>query len=139
MILDWFAQNGLRINQGKTECLLLQNPKGHQMPVSPNLLLGTLPLATVEKQRVRMLGIWLDTKLTFSEHVNVVAQKLTRINWILFKLKMLNVPRFVLLRCYKALLLPYLVFGAPCWGFAAKAHIQRLVVLQNNAVRTIFD
>ena len=68
----------------------------------------------------------------------MVAKKLAFAGALLFKLRMLGVPRFVLLRCYAALFCPYLLFALPCWGFAAKCHVQRLAVTQNNAVRTIF-
>src|SRR5688572_5008655 len=51
---------------------------------------------------------------------------------------MLDVPRFAILWCYRALLLPYLMFALPLWAGAAATHIQRLVVVQNNAIRRIF-
>lgn len=116
---------------------MFQNP-GRQLGVPEGCYLGLMDLREQERREIRLLGIWLDSNLSFKHHIDMTSKKVSYINWALFKLKMLNVPRFVILRSYKALLLPYLFFGLSCWGFAAGSHFQRLVVLQNNAIRNIY-
>ena len=82
----------------------------------------------------------MDSQLSWNTHISQVAKKLSFVNALILKLKMMDVHCFALLRCYRTLLLPFLlIFALRIWGFAASSHhMQRLVVLQNLAIRRIF-
>ena len=43
------------------------------------------------------------------------------------------------LRCiYQSLMLPYLTYGLTAWGQAAKAHLNKLLLLQKRALRLMY-
>ena len=46
---------------------------------------------------------------------------------------------FCTLRCiYQSLILPYLTYGLTAWGQAAKAHLNKLLLLQKRALRLMY-
>ena len=139
IICRWYEHNGLKLNLSKTQCMLLQvGTKPLQLDLG--LRLRSTPLISYKDiDTLRILGVHFDSVLCWKTHCGSICKKLSFISAVIFKLKMLSVPRFILKRCYSALFLPYLIFAAPIWGFAAKTHIQRLVTLQNNVLRTIFN
>ena len=48
------------------------------------------------------------------------------------------IPRQLLLSIYHTLITPYLAYGISAWGYCAKTHLNRLLILQKRALRLIF-
>ena len=56
------------------------------------------------------LGITLDSKLTFENHINMVTTKINKTIGLLHKLENL-LPRIALIKIYKAFVRPHLYYG----------------------------
>ena len=84
----------------------------------------------------RYLGVILDNKLTFSNHISNVAKKASRSVGIISKLRH-YAPTSILLKLYYAILHPHLLCGVITWGSTYKSYLQKLASLQNKGLRLI--
>ena len=66
--VDWFAYNDMKLNPDK--CHILTNGFKHEVMIAniENAL-------AIEAQKVRLLGIDIDTKLSFSGHIESICKK----------------------------------------------------------------
>jgi hypothetical protein len=87
-------------------------------------------------QTARYLGVTLDTRLTWSAHVNQLrkraAQRLSLLGPLLKRRSGLSVSNGVLL--YKQLIRPTMDYACPIWRSAARSHVQKLQVLQSKCL-----
>jgi hypothetical protein len=85
----------------------------------------------------RYLGVTLDTRLTWSAHVNQVgrkvAERLSVLDLLLNRRSGLSIKNGVLL--YKQLSRPITDFACPIWRSAAHTHVRKLQVLQSKCLR----
>ena len=84
----------------------------------------------------KYLGIVLDNKLSWQKHVIYLANKISRICGLFFKLRHL-VNLDILLTLYYGLIYPHLHYGITSWGTANKTVIQPLQVIQNRLIKCI--
>ena len=88
--------------------------------------------------RVRDLGVILDTKLTFADHVDTTMAKANRMLGLLMR-SMQSAPRVrnkeldhrAVLCAYKAHVLSVIEYGGVIWSGAAKTHMVRFERLQH--------
>jgi hypothetical protein len=97
----WFNANQLKINSEKTENIIFTLNK----PLSDD----------TEYNYVKLLGIYLDSKLTWETHTQEVCKKLSRIIYLMRKLKS-SVSRNMLITAYYAFFHPHLLYGIRLWG-----------------------
>ena len=71
---------------------------------------------------MKYLGIILDSKITFTEHINDMTEKCTKLIFTLSKSAKLNrgLSHAVLRTIYTGGILPLLLYGAPVWINGAK-------------------
>jgi hypothetical protein len=85
----------------------------------------------------RYLGVILDTRLTWSPHIDQVrkrtAQRMAILGPLLNSKSDLSVRNGVLL--YKQLIRPMMDYACPAWRSAARTHFRRLQVLQSKCLR----
>ena len=74
--------------------------------------------------------------MSWKHHINYISQKVSRSVGIIAKLRHF-IPRQPLLTIYKTLIDPYLNYGLCSWGYSAKTHLSRLLILQKRALRLI--
>jgi hypothetical protein len=86
--------------------------------------------------RTRYLGVTLDTRLTWSPHIDQVrkrtAQRMGMLGPLLNRKSDLSVRNGVLL--YKQLIRPMMDYACPAWKSAARSHVRRLQVLQSKCL-----
>ena len=129
---DWTQANKLTIHAGKTKLLLVSK----RIPSQNNFSINLMDSNIVRDHTCKYLGIYLDDKLTFKDHIKHINSKISRYIGILYKIKD-NLPIKTRLDYYYAYIYPYLSYNTIIWGCAYPSHIQPLVVLQKRAVRTI--
>ena len=78
------------------------------------------------------LGIYLDEDLSWRTHIDNTANKISKANGILRRLKF-TVPLHIMKTLYYTLINPYLNYGLLAWGFK----IERLQKLQKQSIRII--
>lgn len=121
---NWFELNNLKLNEGKTQklfCSLWSRPT--------NNLLDDLP-----ENRVKLLGVFIDSKLSWNSHTEQVCVKLSRVTYLIRKLKMLVTPDF-LLKVYYGLFHCHINYAIILWGHASCC--DRVFIMQKTAIRLI--
>ncbi|GFW84566.1 probable RNA-directed DNA polymerase from transposon BS [Trichonephila clavipes] len=123
----------IKINVDKTIAVLFTNRK--TQPTPPTLYSTQLQWS----QSTKYLGLTLDKKLTWKQHIIQTRDKFRRAQRAIFPLigrnSELNLYNKLLL--YTAVLRPILTYGSPVWGYAANSNIKILEVAQNSFIRNI--
>ncbi|GFX02693.1 RNA-directed DNA polymerase from mobile element jockey [Trichonephila clavipes] len=120
----------IKINVDKTIAVLFTNRK--TQPTPPTLYSTQLQWS----QSTKYLGLTLDKKLTWKQHIIQTRDKFRRAQRAIFPLigrnSELNLYNKLLL--YTAVLRPILTYGSPVWGYAANSNIKILEVAQNSLI-----
>ena len=129
---DWTLANKLTIHAGKTKLLMVSNRIRSQNDYSINLLNNLVSPVN----HCKYLGVRIDNKLTFKDHIGYIIAKISRYTGILYKIRD-NLPMKNRLDYYYAYIYPYLSYNTIIWGCAYPTHLQPLIIQQKRAVRTI--
>ena len=82
------------------------------------------------------MGLFIDAKLSWNDHVNYLCKLISRNIGIINKLKYVC-PSTILYNIYNALILPYISYGILAWGNTSTCLLNRILVLQKKALRII--
>ena len=126
----WFKINKLSLNVKKSNFMLFNNKDIALLPIQLN---------HVELERVKFtkfLGVLIDHKFTWIEHINVVKNKVSKAIGAMYRVKD-KVNEETLLMIYNTLILPYLQYCCELWGNTYGSRINDLVVIQKRAIRLI--
>lgn len=114
---NWFRANGLYLNDNKSQRLVFS--LRHNSDINST---------------VKFLGIHLDKRLTWNQHVDYVCVRLSRVVYLLRRLKYL-IPREFLRSSYYAFFNSVIAYGIHLWGNSSS--INKVLILQKKAVRII--
>lgn len=134
VVQDYLTNNLLALNIGKTKFMLFRFPK-RKLPTYPEL--------TVRGERIeevatfKYLGVHIDNRLSWSEHVEKVATKCSALSGVLRKLSK-SVPQHVLLKMYHAFIQSRYQYAIAAWGTCCKTHLKVLQVQQNRCIKSIY-
>ena len=81
----------------------------------------------------KYLGVFIDNRLNFKEHILTLENKIARSVGILSKVRY-NFPLKTLLQLYHALIHPLLTYGIVVWGSTYPSYLGKLKTLQNKAM-----
>ena len=85
---------------------------------------------------VRFLGVEVDDKLKFKNHINEVSRKISKNTGIFSKLSYF-IPKYVLINLYHSLIESYLNYCPIIFGGACITHLRPLEVAQRKCIRII--
>ena len=83
---------------------------------------------------MKYLGILIDYKLSWKNHIDSVTLKLSKTIGLLSKIRNF-VPFHTLVSIYNCLVVPYLRYGLIAWGQAGKTQLNKLLILQKWVLR----
>ena len=89
-----------------------------------------------EKITTKYLGVILDHKLIYGDHIKQVKSKLIKGNVILAKVRHFITPD-ILFNTYNAHIQPHIDYGQNIWGLAAQTHLNDIVRQQEKSIRII--
>ena len=128
-ISEWLKVNKLSLNVKKTHYMIFSNKKAKERP-SIQLKIDGETLSEVKK--TKFLGVVIDNKLSWKDHVNYISGKIARGIGILIKArKFINKDALVTL--YYSFIYPYLLYCNHIWGSSCSQNLQRLFVLQKKS------
>ena len=130
-IKEWFCSNRLCINLTKTNFQLYAK---RSVDVIPSIKISNV---NIERATcVKFLGVVVDEQLSFKQHIESVAKKLSVGIGLLYRgREVLNRNQLTLL--YNTILLPNLTYCNLIWGINFPSHLDRLKILQKRAARVI--
>lgn len=123
----WARDNKLFINHAKTGAVLFSNRN------SPNREMQ-LPGDLCIREAVRVLGVIIDSGLTWVHHISELCSRLTRVIYALRCLSKFCCAE-ILRTVYFANFQSLIDYGLMHWG--QTSHLQRVFVLQKHAIRII--
>lgn len=132
LLYKWFQANKLSLNVDKCTYSLFGLPK----KLNPN---NTIIINSTEIKRneeVKYLGVIIDEKLTWKEHIKYVILKITKFCSIFYKLRYL-VPITVLRKIYFSLVHSHLIYGIEVYAKTHAKYINPLVKINNRILRIL--
>ena len=130
-LVTWSKDWNLNLNPSKCHSF--------RMTLKRNPVLSSYKIHSCDLQhvgKVRDLGVWLDTKLTFSAHIDFIAGKANRALGVL--IRSLQTSRTAgrlqtgpILAAYFGNIRSIMEYGCVIWGGAAPTHLKRLDRIQH--------
>jgi len=131
---EWFRSNKLSLNAKKTNFILFGSGRKH---IGPNQFILKLDGNILEQVRsTKFLGVYIDDKLTWKEHIDYISPKILKGLGIMRRIKN-QVTHAVMLTLYYTLIYPYLHYCNIIWGNAKLSILKKISNLQKRAVRII--
>ena len=139
-VRSWMDNNRLKLNEDKTECLVISKPFKKQSKISNNLIssiqftFGTSNVNSVDK--CRNLGVIFDNHLTMEHQVNKLIKEL---NFQIRKIR--NVRRFINFDGAKKMAVNFILSkldycNSLLYG-VNEEYLDRLQIVMNNAARVV--
>ena len=129
-LVTWTKMNKLCINVGKTELLIISNRTKEDLSIH----LDNNELTCVKT--CKFLGIHLDDKLSFENHVKFVISKISRHTGILYRIRD-KLPMKARLDYYYGLIYPYLSYNVVVWGSTYGTWLNPLIVQHKRLIRIL--
>ncbi len=131
-ILVWLNVNRLALNVSKTNFVIFSAVNKPTKPVT----IVINKKAIEQKEYVKYLGVLIDCKLTFKQHITAVSKKIARAIGLMYKLRHF-VSQNISIMMYYSIIYPFLIYAAPIWGNTNSTFLNALYVLQKKFVRII--
>ena len=129
-LTSWFRSNILSLNVQKTNFIHF---KGRKCSGAQQINVNLDGTRIERKTCTKFLGVYINDKLNWSDHVNHIATPISRNIGILYKVKSF-VSDKVLLMLYNTLILPYISYCNILWA-TSKSLTDNILLLQKKAVR----
>ena len=130
-VIKWLSANKLIINLTKTHSMLFTNKRGNL-----KLSISIHGITMEEKVTTKFLGVEIDNKLTWKDHIQFIASKVSKTISLLRRLRH-TFPKRILRMIYMSLIYSYLNYCIIIWGSAYNNALDPLYILQKKAVRLI--
>ena len=128
----WSDANRLTLNLDKTKCLFISNLYG-SLP-NHDIHIDDYLIETVSE--TKFLGVIIDSKMKFKNHIDHICNKVSRSIGILYKIQSI-VPRHILKIIYYSIVHPYFIYCLPIFASTYATHLHPLKLLQKKAIRII--
>lgn len=139
-INKFFNKWKIKLNREKTNAIIFPFNKSPKRVPTRTLTVEGNPIHI--KDEIKYLGVTLDKKLTFRQHIDSVRAKAIRCGRALYpmlnKRSRLNLNNKILL--YTMCIRPILTYGCQAWfEKAAKTHTKKLQIIQNKNLKIIHN
>ena len=128
----WLKANKLSLNIKKTHFTIFSSKnKPH-----PNICINIDGETINETAKTKFLGVIIDNKLSWKDHILYISGKLARGTGVLLKVRR-YLMKETLISLYYSFVYPYLIYCNHVWGLACKTHMNTLFLLQKRIIRII--
>ena len=136
-VYQWLVSNKLTLNLKKTNFVIFR-PYQKPLPFLPTMYINDHlknSLTYLEsKDHLKYLGVHINYKLSWKNHIDSITMKLSKTIGLLSKIRHF-VPFHTLVSVYNSLVVPYLRYGLIAWGQTGKTQLNKLLILQKRALR----
>lgn len=129
----WFKINKLSLNIKKTNFMLF---KARNKSIAHHITVQIDGTILNQVTSTKFLGVILNENLTWSDHIQLVQQKVMKSIGVICKIRTC-LPRSVLRSLYFALVHPYFDYCNVIWGIERSSLFKQLIICQKKAVRII--
>ena len=133
MTKDFCEDRNLVINADKTQFIIFKAPS---KKINDNLEISICDAKLTPLKSVKLLGITLDSHLTFGEHIDNTVKKCHALLAVLRRAAPLP-PKELSKLAYIALIRSHLEYGSSLFARAANTHLKKLETVQKMAARII--
>ena len=137
---DWLIVNKLTLNIKKSNFVIFR-PRQKKINAAVDIKIfdnQQSKLVSLDcKDYVKYLGLIIDSKLSWKNHIDNISLKISKTIGLFAKLRHF-VPQKTLLTLYWSLVHPYLSYGLSAWGQASEEHLKKLLILQKRVLRFIY-
>ena len=120
----WLKVNKLSLNVKKTHFIVFSKRKKCDESIKPVIDDETID----EVKNTKFLGVIIDKKLTWKDHINYVAGKVSRAIGMILKAKK-YLRKEALLTLYYSFVYPYLTYCNHIWGATYVSNLRKLINL----------
>ena len=126
----WFRVNKLSLNLTKTSFMVFANKDISNLSIR---MCGT----ELERVQVtRFLGVLVDEKLSWKQHIKGLNSKLAKCTSIIYRASTF-LESATLQTLYNSMFLPHISYCVEIWGNASKSNLQCIKIAQKRIVRII--
>ena len=134
-ITKWFKINKLSLNADKTNYIVFKGKRLASINTERlNLKIDDQEITQVTS--TKFLGVIIDQKLSWQEHINYVHSKLSKTIGIIRRASFI-LDRPTLRSLYFSLSYPYLSYCNIVWGSTHPSKVQKLITCQKKLIRVI--
>lgn len=132
-VSKWLEANKLTLNIKKTQVILFKT-KNKKTEEPLKIKINDKEIKQVDS--TKFLGINIDSKLTWKQHIDYIQHKISKTTGILCKARH-YVSLKVLRTLYYALVYPYLHYGNVIWANTYQSRLETIRKLQKKIIRII--
>lgn len=134
-INSWTLKNHLQVNPDKTSYIVFEMKNKSLDECSYHDL--KLNNSTIQRTfNSKYLGLVIDSKLTFNNHVNLIKNKLSKTCFLLKQLHQI-LPTKSKLQIFNAFHISHIRYLLPIWSSTSQLNLQSVHVMTNRALRII--
>ena len=138
LIIDWLRVNKLCLNGDKTKIMVFDN--NVELDII-NIPINSTTTLTIKEEKIRekkYLGLVLDNKLKFTEHIDYIKKKIAKRIGAMYRSKNL-LPLKYRKMFANALMLPYFDYLDIIWNKATKTKLNELDILYKKIAKIALD
>ena len=133
IVNSWLVSNKLYLNIDKTKYMMFSIK---DKPPDLTLNIGNSRIDRTNVQK--FLGVYIDDRLTFGDHINKICSKISRSIGVIRRLKSI-VPRNILKQLFYSFIYSKFTYGIVCYGSAYQNQIQRLKNVVKRALKLVLN
>ena len=134
LLSTWLKSNKLSLNTTKSYYAVFHRAR-IKLPNS-SIKIKFDEANIIEVQCIKYLGVILDNKLSWIQHISYVKSKISKDIGIMYKARN-YINKKALLGLYHSYIYPYLIYCIESWGNASNCHIDPLYMLQKRILRIL--
>jgi hypothetical protein len=133
LLSEWLKSNKLSLNVSKTHYMLFTSPR---KKVNYKLSLNIENDEISKVSHTKFLGVVLDSKLTWKDHVSYIKGKISKSIGIIHRAKQ-NLNKECLISLYYAFVYPYLNYCVSVWGGANITTLTPIHTIHKRAIKCL--
>ena len=134
LLYEWLIANQLSLNLTKTNYMLISNINTLTAKDRKRFKITIGKYTIHEVEETKYLGVILDNKLSWKEHIEYLITKLSQAAGVIYKLRDC-LPLKAKMLIYDSLAASYLRYSIPAWGNTTQTVLGRLQSAQNKIIR----